>query len=346
MFHRIFISSIISIVAIASEPSSAFGELQTSNLPHGFARFDNELKTNAKNIIELENRIKLSEDSIKNSENSINELKPLINDSMYKIQMLSQRVDNVEDLNKSIATIQTKNILLNDYIYELNSSINHLYREINQSNTIQKENFDSMSKVLNELATVIDNLKTNSVSKSEYESGLTALKSILMQEINKSKVVTNNTPSLIVPTIETNITKPKDENKSIIAVDDFRQKDKKEILSLAKAEFKENKFEASKIKFRYLLDSNYSISETAFYLGEIEFVNLNYFEAIDFYKKSYESNPSSPFADILLFHTGVSCEETDNKVAASNAYSTLTKRYKKSQFTKPAQDRINKLSKK
>ena len=310
---------------------SSFGDVSSnSSLPYGFARFDNDLKSNTKALLDLENRLKLTQDGLKNSENSINDLKPLINNSLADIQSIYEKIENSNrDTNNSINLLNISKYELEGNISKLNYSIKELYREINISNSTQKDNFDSMSKVLVDMAKIIDDIKANSVSKSEYEAGLLSLKTLLMQEINRLKPVEE---------------KPKDKIIEDNTTDDFRKKDKKDILSLAKNDFKSNKFELSKEKFKYLLDSNYSVSETAFYMGEIEFGNLNYYDAIKYYKRSYEANPSSSFADILLFHSGISFEETDEKVAAFNTYTLITKKYKKSQFYKPSQDKLKKLS--
>jgi TolA-binding protein len=83
-----------------------------------------------------------------------------------------------------------------------------------------------------------------------------------------------------------------------------------------------------------------------FYLGEINYKNSKFKDAISFYKKSTQYlKKTQYFTDDLLYHTGYAFEKLKNYDAAKKSYLKLIHDFPKSTLAKYAKKRLENLEK-
>ena len=118
----------------------------------------------------------------------------------------------------------------------------------------------------------------------------------------------------------------------------------KEAMKKAKSYFFKNQLNKAKELFLYTLGSDYLPATSSYYLGEIAFKQKNYKEAIFYYKKSIAIYPKkTSFTEKLLYHTGISFLELNQKEKAKLTFQKLINDFPDSNFAKLAKEELEKL---
>ena len=148
------------------------------------------------------------------------------------------------------------------------------------SATEQNGSMSDQSKLLKELAAMIDEIDKNYVKKDEFHK---ALKS---SEKN---------------------------SKSVMNLNSFNEK---ESFERAVSLYRDMHYKDSKALFEKVDKKGYKSAESNYYLGEIAYYTKEYKDAIFYYKKSVGIDDDTSYMDTLLLHTGISLENTDDKSQA------------------------------
>ncbi|MDC0932711.1 hypothetical protein OAR97_02580 [Arcobacteraceae bacterium] len=82
-----------------------------------------------------------------------------------------------------------------------------------------------------------------------------------------------------------------------------------EFLLVGKRYFNKKKFFDAKIIFKHLISTNSHQAESNFYLGEIEYFNNQYKDALFYFHKSLERDDDNHFLQKLLLHSALSYEK-------------------------------------
>ncbi len=224
------------------------------------------------------------------------------------LDIINQRLEGLqstlEGINSQYSKSNSRLNSLEDKEQNLSKELSSLRAYVKESRKIQEENTKEIKKALEELSKILSagsNLDSNS--------------SLSLKE---DKIVKTD----------------------IKEEESWKKKDNNDILDLALKEFKnKNTLEQAKVKFQHLLSQNYKPARSNFYLGEIEYKQKRYANAIDYYKKSTSLYSKADYMPTLLYHTAISLDKVGDTKSANAFYKALKTNYPKSKEAKAAPNR-------
>lgn len=174
----------------------------------------------------------------------------------------------------------------------LNSGLSQRISELERKKDTRP---DSNTEMIKQLATMIDDINSNYITKDELIKVVEKL-----EQQNKTLQAASA------------------KNKTIRS-----DKMYKEALTL----YKKKNYSKSKEILTELLNRGYKESLTNFYLGEIEYYSSKYPEAINYYKKSVSLNDKGEHMSMLMYHSGYSLEQIKDKNTAVSFYKSIVDSY-------------------
>lgn len=308
---KIFTVALLGATLLYAE-SSAFGAGDmTSNSSYGLTSneklfkekldsLDNKnIQTNAR-IDEISERV----EGLQSTLEGINSQYAKSNSRLTQVEESSQNIEN-----------------------NLTSEIQKLKAYVEESRKIQEANYKQVKKVLAELSSLVDAINANYVSKNELNDANLSVKTTT--PIIVSTVDVNNT-------IENNSTQ---DNKVKQIDESWKKKKNNEILKLAINDVDKNAFEDSKTKLNFLITKQYKPARANFWLGEIEYKQKKYNNAIVYYKKSSAISTKGDYFPKLLYHTAISLDKTGDTKTANGFYKALKTNYPNSAEAKASPNR-------
>ncbi len=313
---KIFSVALIGATLLYAE-SSAFGAGDlTSDSPYGLTSGEKLLKEKL--------------DTLSNNDAQVNS----------RISEIEQRVEGLQSTLEGINSQYAKsNSRLTQLETDFEAMENNLSTElqnlkayVEESRKIQDANNKQIKKILAELSSLVDSINANYVSKDD---------------LNDFNLSANNT--LVIPTSDDkNATSLKENNASVIPVkekevkqidDSWKKKKNNEILDLAIKDLNDNSYENSKTKLNYLISKQYKPARANFWLGEIEYKQKKYNNAIAYYKTSSALSTKGDYFPKLLYHTAISLDKIGDPKTANGFYKALKTNYPNSPEAKASPNR-------
>ncbi|EMS7837045.1 tetratricopeptide repeat protein [Campylobacter coli] len=313
---KIFSVALIGATLLYAE-SSAFGAGDlTSDSPYGLTSGEKLLKEKL--------------DTLSNNDAQVNS----------RISEIEQRVEGLQSTLEGINSQYAKsNSRLTQLETDFEAMENNLSTElqnlkayVEESRKIQDTNNKQIKKILTELSSLVDSINANYVSKDD---------------LNDFNLSANNT--LVIPTSDgKNATSLKENNASVIPVkekevkqidDSWKKKKNNEILDLAIKDLNDNSYENSKTKLNYLISKQYKPARANFWLGEIEYKQKKYNNAIAYYKTSSALSTKGDYFPKLLYHTAISLDKIGDPKTANGFYKALKTNYPNSPEAKASPNR-------
>ncbi|MGH2267995.1 tetratricopeptide repeat protein [Campylobacter taeniopygiae] len=275
---------------------------------------------NAYGLSSSERLIKEKLDSLSNSNSQTN---VRIDEIQERIEGLQSTLEGINSQyaksNSRLTQLETKNDSLEN---NLTAEIQNLKKYVEESRKIQETNNKQFKKILTELSSLVDSINANYVSKEELKDINLSINNISSNASHK------NTENILDEKKDNNATTNtpiKDTNKTID--DSWKKKKNNEILDLAIQDLHKDLYEECKTKLNYLIAQKYKPARANFWLGEIEYKQKNYNNAIVFYKKSSTISSKGDYFPKLLYHTAISLDKVGNTKTANGFYKALKKNY-------------------
>lgn len=252
-----------------------------------------------------------------------------INDSSSYGLTSNERIlkERLDALNRNYLQIQAKLTNANEQIEGLQSTLEGINAQYNRTNS--------------KFSTLEQNLSKELKAIKDY-----ARESRIIQENNNKQIkqVLNELSQLMDTYLQHNETNSTEDlalnEEEILDESTWKNRDLNEVLALATKEFQnKNTYQNSKAKFEYLVEKNFRPARANFYLGEIEYKNQAYANAIVFYKKSVELYSKANYMPTLLYHTAISLDKVGDTQSANGFYQALKKDYPQSKEAKAAPNR-------
>ncbi|HDZ4932078.1 TPA: tetratricopeptide repeat protein [Campylobacter jejuni] len=205
------------------------------------------------------------------------------------------------------------------------SEIQKLKVYVEESRKIQEANNKQVKKVLAELSSLVDAINANYVSKNE---------------LNDANLSIKTTPTIVAADVNNTIENNSTQDDKVKQIDEsWKKKKNNEILELAIKDVDKNAFEDSKAKLNFLITKQYKPARANFWLGEIEYKQKKYNNAIVYYKKSSSLSTKGDYFPKLLYHTAISLDKTGDTKAANGFYKALKTNYPNSPEAKASPNR-------
>lgn len=313
---KIFSVALIGATLLYAE-SSAFGAGDlTSDSPYGLTSGEKLLKekldTLSNNDAQVNSRISEIEQRVEGLQSTLEGINSQYAKSNSRLTQLETNFEAMEN--------------------NLSTELQNLKAYVEESRKIQDTNNKQIKKILAELSSLVDSINANYVSKDD---------------LNDFNLSTKNT--FIIPTSDDkNATSLKENNASVIPVkekevkqidDSWKKKKNNEILDLAIKDLNDNSYENSKTKLNYLISKQYKPARANFWLGEIEYKQKKYNNAIAYYKTSSSLSTKGDYFPKLLYHTAISLDKIGDPKTANGFYKALKTNYPNSPEAKASPNR-------
>ncbi|HEF2147134.1 TPA: tetratricopeptide repeat protein [Campylobacter coli] len=313
---KIFSVALIGATLLYAE-SSAFGAGDlTSDSPYGLTSGEKLLKGKL--------------DTLSNNDAQVNSR---INEIEQRVEGLQSTLEGINSQyaksNSRLTQLETNFEAMEN---NLSTELQNLKAYVEESRKIQDTNNKQIKKILAELSSLVDSINANYVSKDD---------------LNDFNLSANNT--LVIPTSDDkNATSLKENNASVIPVkekevkqidDSWKKKKNNEILDLAIKDLNDNSYENSKTKLNYLISKQYKPARANFWLGEIEYKQKKYNNAIAYYKTSSALSTKGDYFPKLLYHTAISLDKIGDPKTANGFYKALKTNYPNSPEAKASPNR-------
>lgn len=313
---KIFSVALIGATLLYAE-SSAFGAGDlTSDSPYGLTSGEKLLKEKL--------------DALSNNDAQVNSR---INEIEQRVEGLQSTLEGINSQyaksNSRLTQLETNFEAMEN---NLSTELQNLKAYVEESRKIQDTNNKQIKKILAELSSLVDSINANYVSKDD---------------LNDFNLSAKNT--LVIPTSDDkNATSLKENNASVIPVkekevkqidDSWKKKKNNEILDSAIKDLNDNSYENSKTKLNYLISKQYKPARANFWLGEIEYKQKKYNNAIAYYKTSSALSTKGDYFPKLLYHTAISLDKIGDPKTANGFYKALKTNYPNSPEAKASPNR-------
>jgi len=202
---------------------------------------------------------------------------------------------------------------LTTIIEGLSASLNEL--QSRGTNTSSMEGNDSSNTaLLKKLASMIDEINANYVTKEELQDAL-------------------GKKSTVKPSIKASSTK----KKSLQGTSNAK------LYSEGVRYFVKKRYDEAQKRFTITDRKGYKPAASNYYLGEIAYYTKKYEDAIFYFKKSAGIYDKASYIDTLLLHTAVSLEKSGDKGQAKAFYENIIENYAGKKTAKIAKERLKKL---
>ena len=224
------------------------------------------------------------------------------------VSLVQENIEGVKSLldgiNKRILAIETR-------ITELENSLN----------SQKTKNFNDISNLKSQIKTVQTQHDKDIKNITNALSQLTALIDSNSTKVDMPKVINSE---------------PKDKISDNPKYDDIPGA---ELLEMADKAYKSKEYLKASECFASLIKKNYKPAYSNFMLGEIEYFNKNYKNAIPYYDKSVAISQKGNYMPKLLYHTAISFDKIGDTNSANKFYKALKQAYPDSPEAKIAPDR-------
>ena len=202
---------------------------------------------------------------------------------------------------------------LTTIIEGLSASLNEL--QSRGTNTSSMEGNDSSNTaLLKKLASMIDEINANYVTKEELQDAL-------------------GKKSTVKPSIKASSTK----KASLQGTSNAK------LYSEGVRYFVKKRYDEAQKRFAITDTKGYKPAASNYYLGEIAYYTKKYEDAIFHFKKSAGIYDKASYIDTLLLHTAVSLEKSGDKGQAKAFYENIIENYAGKKTAKIAKERLKKL---
>ncbi|ELM0610327.1 tetratricopeptide repeat protein [Campylobacter coli] len=302
---KIFSVALIGATLLYAE-SSAFGAGDlTSNSPYGLTSSEKLLKekldTLSNNNVQANSRINEIEQRVEGLQSTLEGINSQYAKSNSRLTQLETRFEAMEN--------------------NLSTELQNLKAYVEESRKIQDANNKQIKKILTELSSLVDSINANYVSKDDLNSTNLSIKNTVVVPLSiDDKNITSSD--------ENNASVAPVQEKEVKQIDDsWKKKKNNEILDLAIKDLNNNSYENSKIKLNYLISKQYKPARANFWLGEIEYKQKKYNNAIAYYKKSSALSTKGDYFPKLLYHTAISLDKIGDPKTANGFYKALKTNY-------------------
>lgn len=225
----------------------------------------------------------------------------------------SSSSDMANKNRNAIASLREKVSQLKEEMEGLKSVVEGL--SISQNKANQKNNTSTNtskvdSQLIQNLATMIDKISKNYISRDE-----------LRKALKNGKISNASHPKNSINTKKDN---------------SLNTASSTALYSRGVRLVKQKKYDMAKLRFDILKKRNYKKASTYFYLGEISYRTKRYSDAIEYYKTSTNANEKASYMDTLLLHAAISLKNIGDIDQANRFFQAVIDGYPNSNSAKVA----------
>ncbi len=185
----------------------------------------------------------------------------------------------------------------------------------------------SYSDSIGELKAKLASMDVNASGKSEVSKEDIDKRFKVLEENDKKLEAAIKELALVVASSSSSKRGSSSKNKKLTSAELYKK---------ALKNFRQHKYADAEALFLELLNKKYKPARVNFYLGEANYYQRKYKDAIVFYKKSIELYDKASYIPTLLLHTGISFKKIGDTENAEKIFNALIANYPKSKEAKIA----------
>lgn len=227
-----------------------------------------------------------------------------------KVETVTERLDGLQAIIEGLGQSVNEHKISLQKLSESSAdgNVTSTINELRQQTAVNSENITQLKTLLEELSHVIDSVNASYVSKDEFSQLVKQLK-------------------LTMPA--------KAESNS--------KMDPKALEKKAKGLFDQQKYSEAQACYEVLIQKNYKVAESNFWLAETYFQRKEYRQAISFYKESASLYDKASYMPTLLLHAGNAMEKNGDVTSAKAFYKATISKYSGTGAANEAQELLAKL---
>lgn len=220
----------------------------------------------------------------------------------------------VQNLKNRVYEQQNRIEGLTTIIDGLNKEVLSLKEQLSSvmDNSKIQDDYNKTYSLLLELSKMVDQINDNYVTHEDLRESLAG-----------SRVVQQQQNSVIVAPIES--------SNSVDISTIYRR---------GVQLFAQKSYNSAKENFEEALAKNYKLASTNYYLGEIAYYTQDYYNAIDYYKKSASLYDSANYMKTLYLHTAISLSRSGQEEQAKNFFQFIIDTYPNTRAAEIAQKNL------
>jgi len=262
-----------------------------------------------------------SEKTLLQNKKSLRKVEVKTNNQANEVDSLRERIDGIQTIVESISAASRKNKLSikaidkkNNEDLENSTEFNKRFTESLEVNT---QEILKINLMLSEMSKLVDIINTSYVTKDEFN--------VLVKDLNKFKI-------LVAKELKNN-TKPKRSKLDSMSNGDVATK--------AKQYYDKKLYTKALEYYKHLIKKNYKPARGHYMVGQIYYYRKNYAKAIAYFKKSASLYSKANYMPVLMLHTAISMDRTNDKKNAKTFYSAVITKYPKSSSAKIAKTKLS-----
>jgi len=242
------------------------------------------------------------------------------NNQANEVDSLRERIDGIQSIVESISVASRKNKLsiknLNKKNDEDLKNSNEFDKRFSETVEVNTKDIEKINLMLLEMSKLVDKINTTYVTKNEFNR--------LVNDFNKFK-------TLVTKEFRNGV-KPKKTKLDLIQNADIATK--------AKAYYDKQYYTKALEYYQHLIKNKYKPARAHYMVGEIYYYRKDYANAIAYYKKSASLYSKASYMPVLMVHTAISMDKTNDKKNAKTFYNAVIAKYPKSSAAKIAAKRL------
>jgi len=242
------------------------------------------------------------------------------NNQANEVDSLRERIDGIQSIVESISVASRKNKLsiknLNKKNDEDLKNSNEFDKRFSETVEVNTKDIEKINLMLLEMSKLVDKINTTYVTKNEFNR--------LVNDFNKFK-------TLVTKEFRNGV-KPKKTKLDLIQNADIATK--------AKAYYDKQYYTKALEYYQHLIKNKYKPARAHYMVGEIYYYRKDYANAIAYYKKSASLYSKASYMPVLMVHTAISMDKTNDKKNAKTFYNAVITKYPKSSAAKIAAKRL------
>jgi TolA-binding protein len=233
-------------------------------------------------------------------------------------------------------------VSLKDVVLQNRSKISTLKAQISE----QKERIDGLISLVEGMNSTIQELQEDKKLTSNSNNTV-LLKELgkMIDKINNDYVSKKELQHILakynVSTSKTQKTSKVSKNKDIQPISNSSTL--KDIYSQAMKLYIQKDYKESIKRFELCDKKGYKVAKADFYLGEMAYYSKDYESALFYYKKSAGLDTQASYMPVLILHTAISLDRTNQKEQAKLFYQNVIEAYPQTKSANIAQNRLEKL---
>jgi len=262
-----------------------------------------------------------SEEVLLNNKKHLRKVEVKTNNQANEVDSLRERIDGIQGIIESISASSRKNKLsikeLNKKNVEDLENSNEFDKRFTESVEVNTKDIKKINLMLVEMSTLVDTINTTYVTKNEFN--------MLVEDLNKFK-------SLVAKELKNNA-KPKKSKLDSMSNGD--------VATQAKSYYDKKLYTKALEYYKHLIKKKYKPARGHYMVGEIYYYRKDYANSIAYFKKSASLYSKASYMPVLMLHTAISMDRTNDKKNAKTFYNAVISKYPNSSSAKIAKQKLS-----